>query len=479
MRRNVKAPSVSSKTRTAERGELDQGSAAVAGDSDTSVLATRLLELVGWLKPVPEEWLEKVTPDGQPIGEKIVPAKCTTYRDLTSTWKQAFKWRQDLDDVLSVMLSLALSTNQQGDQLFCMVIGDAGSGKTEMCDGMLVSSCCYPLEHLTGFFSGYKGNDGDGKDFSLITRVNGKLMITPEGDVLMSNPKAQEIMAQQRRIFDGVSGATYKNLDEDRRYTGLRTPWIIAGTPALLDGEQSRLGDRFLKVFIESPSESQRQEVLRRISRAAFNAVQSESVGEDLVGEHKLLARRMTGGYVDWLRSNTSLLSEISCDDKYLDACELMGDLTSYLRARPGKMEDAKPTREQPTRLTSQFTRLLACLTVVLNRTEVDDEVLRRVRKVALDTGAGIGREVLDILAEADNQYTPNRVFHLKMDYNKLSIDRQIRLMYRIGALTLSTDDPAYVQKTAKPFWRMSPRVWTLYRVVVQGLDLRECSHGY
>ena len=188
-----------------------------------------------------------------------------------------------MDDVLSVMLAVVLSTVQKGDQLFCMVVGDASGGKTRLCEGLLVSKHCYSLEHLTGFFSGYK--DDEGNDYSLINRVNRKCMITPEGDVMMSNPAFPQIMAQQRRIFDGSAGATYKNLKEDREYKGLRTPWIIAGTPVMMEKDQASLGDRFLKVYLGSPTQDQRREILSRVSRSAIEAVKCESDGKEIIGE--------------------------------------------------------------------------------------------------------------------------------------------------------------------------------------------------
>jgi hypothetical protein len=343
-----------------------------------------------------------------------------------------------------------------------MLIGDPGGGKTRFCDALLVSKYCFPLEHLTGFFSGFKGDDG--QDYSVITRANRKVMITPEGDVLMSNPKAKEIMAQQRRIFDGVSGATYKNSKEDLRYAGLRTPWIMAGTPALLEMDQSRLGDRFLKVFLERPTEAERIAILNRVSRSAFESVQCHAEGEDLVGEEMRSAYEHTGGYVDWLRENTSMMSQITCDDKYFNHCEGLADLVSFLRARPSISDDGEATRDQPTRLTSQLVRLMCCMTFVLNRTEVDDEVVRRVTKVGIDSGRGVCLEICKLLLSRDNQYTPNKLFHLKLDYTQPTIDKQLKLLKQLGGLQLSMEDPT-IKPTSKPYWKLSRRLLELLKL--------------
>lgn len=436
-------------------------------DVDVSELSAGVLErykrletLLDWLYEVPEDWITAIT---KTEVAQLKPRPCSRYKDLVSVWKRALRWRQDMDDVLSVLLSVAASTVQQGDQLFVMLIGDPGGGKTRFCDAMLVSKHCFPLEHLTGFFSGFKGGDDD-EDYSVITRANRKVMITPEGDVLMSNPKAREIMAQQRRIFDGVSGATYKNRKEDLRYAGLRTPWIMAGTPALLDMDQSRLGDRFLKVFLERPAEEERLQILNRVSRSAFNAVQATAEGEDLIGAELRAAYETTGGYIDYLRENTHLLSQITCEDKHFDTVEALADLVSFLRARPSVNEDGEATRDQPTRLTSQFVRLMTCLTYVLNRTRVDQEVMRRVCKVALDSGKGICYEICNLLVENNNKYMPNKLFHLKLDYSNTSIDKQLKLLKQLGGVQLSLEDPT-VKPTSKPFWRLAPRLYNLMKL--------------
>ncbi len=194
----------------------------------------RLGELLAKVRLVPQEWLAGGVAGGTVVTHTAVEAPCT-WEELISLWSKprALRMRQELKDVLAVMLAVTTSTMQTGDQVFLQVLGPPGTAKTKFCDALLTADeFCYPLEQLTGFHSGWQ--DGSGQDFSLLSRVNGKTMITPEGDVLMSSPRFAEIMSQQRRIFDGTSGASYKNQKVDQRYTGLRTPWIIAGTPALI-----------------------------------------------------------------------------------------------------------------------------------------------------------------------------------------------------------------------------------------------------
>lgn len=369
-------------------------------------------ELIGWdtepvrraalnqlllkVEDAPREWFSPSSPssNGQAHTRGVESASCSEWVTCRDAWADAMQWRKDLSDALAVLLAVCASTQQAGNQLFLQLIGSAGSGKTTLCDGLLVSTHCYHLEHLTGFFSGWKKPGEDGKDCSLIARINGKTLITPEADVLVSSPRFREVMSQQRRIFDGRSNATYKNLDVDRVYEGLRTPWIMAGTPAMMDYDQSHLGDRFLRMIIDDPSEVERRAILRRAARSEREAILDAVNGTGSVVDSKTRrAHALTGGYVDWLRARVEeKLTQISISEDAEEYCIDLAELSADLRARPNEDKTKTETydvKELPTRLARQNIRLASCLAVVLNKCEVDSEVLSIVRRVALDTAVG------------------------------------------------------------------------------------------
>ena len=196
-------------------------------------------------------------------------------------------------------------------------------------------------------------------------------------------------------MFDGKTSNILRNRDDTLKYDGLRTPWIIAGTPFILSFNQSHLGDRFLKVFIDPPSEDQKQSILTHVGYTALRNVKQRSncSGDSIVDPLLLDAFRHTGGYVDYLRANVEeLLRGVKVDEEdVVRRCGRMAELTALLRARSEqtKSEERHDSVELPTRLTHQFIRLAVCLGAVLGRFAVDEDVLRRVRKVAVDTARG------------------------------------------------------------------------------------------
>ena len=452
-------------------------------------LASRLERLQGIearISGLPQEWILgaiKSTTDGngnssseEEEKRRLKSKQCKDYKILVTSWRKAMRWRQSMDDVLSIMLAVAASTVQVGDQLFLQVIGAAGGGKTKFCDAMLVSKNCYPLEHLTGFHSGWKGADGE--DYSLIKRMDRKTAITPEGDVIMSSLSFAQIMSEQRRIFDGTSGASFKNSKEDTRHTGLRTPWIMAGTPAMMDSNQSHLGDRFLKVIFDDPDDEEKQDIIRRCGHAALGEVMQTSNGEanKQLDPKAALAFQLTGGYVDYLRDNVeTLLSQLKVDaDQVVEYCSLLGEFTADLRAKPdpdAHKKDSKAGKEMPTRLTKQFVRLACCLAVVLNKTSIDTEVLRRVKKVALDTSRGTSLDIIKLMrkyeqAGADGMevLTVSRY----IDKSEEKTRAAMRFMRQIHLLRLSEPDPINGVRQ-KPRWYLSTRMRELFISVMEG----------
>lgn len=432
-----------------------------------------LNDLWALMQPVPPEWVtgdtSKHVANGFGGSAELLPRPCTLYAEVQQAWRKALRWRPDLDDALVAMLAVAISTEQVGDQLFLQVIGDAGSAKTRLCEAMLVSKTCYPLDHLTGFHSGWK--DADGKDYSLISRINRKTLITAEGNTLADSPHYIALMSQSRRIFDGSSGASYKNRDEDLRYTGLRTPWIMAGTPALMNYDQSRLGDRFLKVWIGQPDEDEKNAILKRVAFSAMRAVmqKSESDAHTQLSPELCEASCLTGGYIEYLKNNVcELLSQLVFDeDEVAERCAKLGEFVAGVRARPSEKKEAMDTKELPTRLTHQFVRFACCAAAVLNKKTIDKDVMRRVTKLGLDTCTGVTLKIVKKLYQHTAVQTDgvsSDPLYLFVDMSLVDCKAMLRFMKQIELVDVRQDVEFGIK--GKPKWRLTERMVGLYESV-------------
>lgn len=434
----------------------------------------RLQTLLGMLQPVPADWLEGAgaVHKGEP---GLTPLTCTSWSVVKAAWQKALRMRQDLEDVLATTLAVAMSTQQTGDQLFLLLIANPGSAKTRLCDALLVSRTCYPMEHLKGFHSGY--NDGTGDDFSLLARSNGKTWITPEGDVMVASPTFPEIMAQIRRIFDGTSGASYKNQKQDRRYTCLRTPWIMAGTPFMLASmDQSRLGDRFLRIYIDDPVEDERRAILRRAAYAGLADTLQTSNGSvnTTLSPEMANAYRLTGGYVDHLRTNAAdLLAVVKANQTQSEVERLveynadLAEFTADLRARPaplvrGVKSEAPDGKELPARLVQQYGRLSLCLTAVMQLPKVDRNVSRIVTKVARDTSRGPTLDLVKLLHGTGDKGEDAGSLALRLGEKDEVMQRTLRFLENTG--TVRHFYPHVVAGLkSKRRWKLTDRMAGLY----------------
>jgi len=188
--------------------------------------------------------------------------------------------------------------------------------------------------------------------------------------------------------------------------------------------------------------------------------------------EEKLLrAYRLTGGYVDWLREtgagmipDLSLQGDAALADRLIDLAEVVADF----RARPDpdkRKPDTEATKERPTRVAKQLTRLAACLMVVLNKTDPlpDADVMGKVRKVALDTARGRTLDMARVLAAAGEAGVDARRLAAKVGMGE---DRSQTLLAFLAKIKVAGwhKDPL---TPGRACWRLTDRLASLWRNVV------------
>jgi hypothetical protein len=461
------------------RDEL-AGAATVQGRQE--VLAG-LLEQV---ESMPSEWCMPTLSSNGSSHTKSVEAKpCHDWKTCEAAWKDALCWRPDMSNALAVLLAVCASTAQSGNQLFLDLIGSPGGAKTTLCRALLVSDNCIHLENMTKLMSGFKKRGDGNKDCSFLARANNKTWVTCEFDTLSSSPQYQELMGKVRRIFDGETSATYGNSDEDRIYTALRTPWVRAGTPKMMDHDQSQLGDRFMRFILSDPDDNDSRLISRRALQLERLAMveQSNCMAGSIVDPCTRLAYALTGGYIDWLRENVEgRLGQLQVSEEAEEYCLDLAELSAYLRARPQKpnrwtkeLPEAHDYKELPTRLARQNIRLASCLAVVLNKSLVDGDILRIIKRVALDTACGYSRNIVEWMC-APNPRMPGKIYqecgglpsNVLAEWVGMGTDRltlYLNFLRKIGVL-----DFKHVPQT-NGFWMLTQRVYDLYRRVKEGRD--------
>lgn len=412
----------------------------------------RLDQLLDKLCLIPEQ---ETTGDAvRNQANSLMPKPCDNWDELIHTWNKAMKWNEGLDIALSVMLSCCVSTMAVGDQLWIKIVGPPSCGKSTLCEAISVAT---KYVYAKSTFRGFHSGAGDGvEDHSLISKVSGKTLVCKDGDTLLQSPNLSQILSEARDIYDTVSRTSYRN-KASKDYSGIRMTWILAGTRSLRLIDASELGERFLDcIMMDGIDDDMEDEVLMSVAdRVDRNMSIEAHEGSSIQYEPAMIdAMQRTGGYVVYLRTNArDLLSGVSMSRDAKLTCARLGKLVAYMRARPSKDHNEKAEREFAARLTSQLTRLAKCLAVVLNYNEVNEQVLYRVRKVALDTARGVSLDIVDQLHRVPTGMEV-RAIQLYTGKKEEAVRDTLAFLISLGAVTTlaSTGAGSYRYKLSDRF---------------------------
>lgn len=425
--------------------------------------------LLSRVKPVPASWLavDKETVKAQAKADlECLP--CVSYDALTLAWRKALKWIDGLDRALSCMLAGVVSTPMVGDQLWFKIIGPPACGKSTLCEAVSVcKQYVVAKSTIRGFHSGFQGK-GHGEDNSLVHQIKGKTLVTKDGDTLLQSPNLGQILSEARDLYDSTSRTHYRN-KTSRDYSNVRMTWLLCGTRSLRSIDSSDLGERFLDcVIMEQIDDDLEDEILWRKANAAERDVGVESNGqmESQYGDALGLAMRLTGGYVQHLRTHgPALIKAVQFPVDALRHCTVLGKYVAHMRARPSDKDEEGADREFATRLVSQLVRLAKCLAVVLNRQTVDEEVMRRVERVALDTARGVTVDIVARLYAVGMEGALPSALAVWCGLTTPRLQELLRFMRRLNMA--ETYSPNTVLRTPSK-WRLTQRMTRLYREVMK-----------
>lgn len=415
----------------------------------------RIHSLLAKFKPVPPSWFEgskaKSVAHSQPT---VPPAECKSYADLVDVWKDtrnepngkpgALFWTDSIDVTFSTMLAVAASTKLQGAQLFLRVLGPPGTVKTTLCEALSANkSYTFPMSQMTGFHSGQDGNE-------LFQLIDGKTVIINEGDMLLHAANRDATLAQIRDMWSGKIRAHYRN-GVSYALEGLRATFIIAGTATLRKLNRSAAGDRFLDSVVyervnKGSADKQEMDLLNRVALMALTRCGAESDGtpESQDDPLKVRAVQKTVGFLSYLRETAPLhASELIKETQsriianrppgWAISCIQLAQLVAYMRARPDEKSESDETEvELASRLTEQFIRLAICQSIVMGRS-VDDEVMRRVARVARDTCWGRTFKIANTILE--NGAMDLKGLEHRLQYKKDTVEACVTILRTIGCL--------------------------------------------
>jgi hypothetical protein len=446
-----------------------------AGGDTIRDRAGALHDLLGKLEVPPEDWVAGRSSSAKSSGTvSLDPLPCGDWRTVRTSWLKAMKWTDGLDYALTAMLACASSTDLPGTPaVWLKIIGPPACGKSTLCEALSVTKRFVRAESvITGFHSGWKTDAKGEEDHSLLSKLNGKTLITKDGDTLLQSANKQTILSEARDLYDGVSRVHYRH-GMNRQYENLLITWLLCGTESLRGIDESELGERFLDIVImEGIDPDLEEEINARVAGRQLAAMRGQSDGDDHE-VHMSKARRLTAGYLEYLRDNNrSLLAGIDVSEEVLRKISTLSLYVAHLRARPSKNQAEHEGREMSNRLTGQLTRLALCLAMVLNKTTVDEEVFSRVRRCATDTARGVTSKACSKLDEVGVEGATAAAVAARAEVTDVRARELLKFLQRIKVVEsfdwtpVKTGTASKLGGGSQKRWRLTPRMRKIYREV-------------
>jgi hypothetical protein len=346
-----------------------------------------------------------------PQASTVKPIPCTSFEELMGHYEQAFHMTQTIRDTVAVMLAVILSTESEPiNHLWLRVIGPPGSLKSTLAEAVSAArEYVNPKSVLTGFHSGFIDPSGDGQSSSLIPQFNKRTAVIKDADTLSNSPNRDQILRELRDMYDGTSRSTYRNRTGDE-FEDIRISFILCGTDDLRNLNRTFLGERFIDCEIVSRGEDTAP-YLSRVVDSTYDALvagfKNADAPEDSEEQHSpTFIKSVTYGFIDYLKKNYKSWPPPRASQNAKELFKAMGRLVAKIRARSSKDADVsyRPRTELGTRPGAQFTKLAFFLALVLQKDEIDDEVIRIDRKVAHDTCVSFNFDIVEQLAAAGEE---------------------------------------------------------------------------
>jgi hypothetical protein len=300
----------------------------------------------------------------------------------------------------------------------------------------------------------------------------GKLVIIKDGDTLMSADNRKILLAELRAMWDRVFRTSSRIEHKSKDSSGAMT-LSINGTSSLYELDSAESGARFIFCRIMDKIDDDLEDDIldKAVNQAAIDVkIESNCKLESQYEPDLLRAMKLTGGYVVHLRENSSeILNRVDMSQGARQKCKDFAKFVAYLRARPPKFQDEVQERESAARVGQQLTRLAICVAGCYSKSSVDADVIRFVRKRAIDTAAGKTLDLARILWDKwkrDGKGMEAKTLTLKMGSSEKVMEPLRNFLVKIGVLEWKQEEEPYMQ-SGPIRYQLTDKLRTLYESVM------------
>lgn len=326
------------------------------------------------LKPV----VRKPTPEEKVANAALENRRKRGTADAEEVFKVYSKWLQiDEPDAIRVLFGTCFANRMEGEPVWLFLVAPPGGMKSELLMSLKEHVSIYATTSLTPHAMVSGAYAADGKDPSLLPRLDEKMLVIKDFTTILTMHYSQrdEIFGILRDVYDGSTGKNFG--------TGVRREYnvkfgILAGVTNAIEAYgvmHQSLGERFLKF---RASEDKRESEADKIRRALSN------VNRELVMREELCdaAARCLDKEMDTVPTISSALT-----DRLVSLAQFTAMMRGFVsRDRFDKTVQYRPSFEVGTRLAKQLAKLGLGIAVFEGNSKMGESEYRVIRRVAMDT---------------------------------------------------------------------------------------------
>jgi len=296
---------------------------------------------------------------------------------------------------VDIVLATIVANRLPGASVWLFLVGPSGSGKSEILMSLGSTPEVESISSLTPhvLISGFARDDG--KDPSLVARVNNRDVCIKDFTTLtgMNITSQQEIISTLRDCFDGNCSKPFGN-GEDKKYKSKFG--IIAGVTGIIDffsENLTALGERFIRFDVQlDTSIVGERNVLFKIMSSISSGSKS-SMQEEL---QEVMAKFLN------YKFEFTFQPSIEKKEQIIALAQWTGLIRgSVIRDnRTGEIL-LKPMVEYSTRLTEQYYKLYIALHIINSFTEDNESIYDLLKEVAVSTVHKNNYNILRFIYEA------------------------------------------------------------------------------
>lgn len=398
---------------------------------------------------------QKVLPPGRgdqsngTSGETSAPVlEPISTKELVTGYK---KWLHMSNvDPLVVMYGAILANRLGGDPLWLFLVAPPGGSKSELLMSLTKGKGMHALSSLTPHTLISGASWKEGQDPSLLPQLQGKILIIKDFTTIltMQHMVRDEIFGVLRDVYDGHTEKAFGN-GIKRKYN-VRFGVLAGVTPAIevFNVMHQSLGERFLKFRISGNWDQKSEE--DKILRALNN-----------IGREDQMRDELQKGPARYLANLPPIDPIPTISDEFKMRLVHLAKFSARLRGvvERDKYTSSvlyKPSSEVGTRIAKQLAKLGQGICTFLEKKELDWEVYRLLRRVALDTVPDRVEDVVRAMLEVNGTAGGSAKTQEVANHTRLPQSTIFNVLQDLNLLRVVEN----ASQKGAPSWRLSRKIF-------------------